>query len=388
MSLYSVFDYGGMIADRARVDAYMRALRQTITPASVVLDIGTGTGIFALLACQLGARRVYAVEPDAAIQVAREIAAANGFAGRVEFIQKLSTEVTLPERADVIVSDLGGLLPWFQHHIPSIIDARQRLLAPQGRLIPQRDRAWAVLVHAPELYARYTAGWDPALFGLDMSAARRIALNTLRRFRVTPEHLLAEPRQWATLDYATVTGTDIDADISWTLPKSGTAHGISCWFERTLTDGVELSNAPGLAEPLAPVIYASLFFPWNTPIVINAGDRVAVTLAANLVGDDYIWRWQARVFDQGHEKNLKAEFKQSTFLSAPLSPKQFHKRSADYVPTLDADGAIDRFVLERMAGTKSLAQIAEEVVKQFPDRFSSWHAVLDRVGELSQKYAR
>jgi len=388
MSHYSVFDYGGMIADRARMDAYVRALRQVIKPESVVLDIGTGTGIFALLACQMGARRVYAVEPDDAIQVARELAAANGFAGRIEFIQKLSTDVTLPERADVIVSDLGGLLPWFQHHIPSIIDARQRLLAPQGRLIPQRDRAWVAIVHALELYARYTAGWDPVQFGLDMSAAQRIALNTLRRFRVTPEHLLAEPRQWATLDYAAITSTDIHAEISWTLPNSCIAHGLTCWFDRTLTDGVELSNAPGQPEPLAPVIYASLFFPWNTPIAINAGDRIAVTLAANLVGDDYIWRWQARVFDRGREENLKAELKQSTFLSAPLSPKHFHKRSADYVPTLDADGVIDRFVLARMTGSKSMGQIADEAVKQFPNRFSSWHAALDRVGELSQKYAR
>ncbi len=388
MTLYSVFDYGGMIADRARMDAYVRALRQTIKPESVVLDIGTGTGIFALLACQFGARRVYGVEPDDAIQVAREIAAANGFAGRIEFIQKLSTDVALPERVDIIVSDLGGLLPWFQHHIPSIIDARQRLLAPQGRLIPERDSAWAALVHAPETYARHTAGWDPALFGLDMSAARRIALNTLRRFRVTPEHLLAEPRQWATLDYATVASADIHAEISWTLQHSGATHGLSCWFERTLTDGVELSNAPGKSAPLAPVIYGSLFFPWSAPIAMTAGDRIAVTLAANLVGDDYIWRWQARLFDQGHEKNLKAELNQSTFFSAPLSPRKFYKRSASFVPTLAADGAIDRFVLERMASGGSLAQIADEVVKQFPERFSSWHAALDRVGELSQKYAR
>ena len=55
------------------------------------------------------------------------------------------------------------------------------------------------------------------------------------------------------------------------------------------------ANAPGIAEPLAPVIYASLFFPWSMPIAVAAGDRLAVTLAATLVGDDYIWRWRARL---------------------------------------------------------------------------------------------
>src|SRR3954471_21820036 len=106
-----------MIADSARMDAYARALRQAIKPGSVVLDIGTGIGIFAMLASQFGARRVYAIEPDDAIQIARQIAAANGYAERVEFFQNLSTRIELPERADIIVSDLRGVLPVFQHHI-------------------------------------------------------------------------------------------------------------------------------------------------------------------------------------------------------------------------------------------------------------------------------
>src|SRR5687767_11640886 len=114
--MYSIADYGAMISDDVRMGAFMRALRETVKPGAVVIDIGTGTGIFALLACRLGARRVYALEPDDAIQVAREIAAANGYADRIEFIQAMSTQVTLPERADVIISDLGGVLPWFQQH--------------------------------------------------------------------------------------------------------------------------------------------------------------------------------------------------------------------------------------------------------------------------------
>ena len=104
--------------------------------------------MFALLACRFGARRVYAIEPEDAIEVAREIAVANGYADRIEFIQAMSTEATLPERADVIISDLGDMLPWFRHHIPSIVDARNRFLAPGGVFIPRRDVAWAAVVEA------------------------------------------------------------------------------------------------------------------------------------------------------------------------------------------------------------------------------------------------
>ena len=137
--MYSLHFYGEMIANRPRVERYVEALRQAVKPDSVVLDLGCGQGLFALLACRFGARRVYAIEPDNVINIAREAAAANGFRDRIEFFQSVSTEVTLPEPATIIISDLRGVLPWFQKHIPSIVDARQRLLAPGGVLIPRRD---------------------------------------------------------------------------------------------------------------------------------------------------------------------------------------------------------------------------------------------------------
>ena len=63
----------------------------------------------------------------------------NGFADRIVVLQQRSTEVTLPERADVIVSDLRGVLPPYATHFADILDARRRLLAPAGRLLPMRD---------------------------------------------------------------------------------------------------------------------------------------------------------------------------------------------------------------------------------------------------------
>src|SRR5262245_37812609 len=174
--MYTISMYGFMIADNARMDAYVEALRRAVKPDSIVVDIGAGTGVFALLACRFGARRVYAVEPSDAIQVAREIAAANGYADRIEFIQKLSTEVTLPGQADVIISDLRGLLPCLGNHISSVVDARARLLKPGGMLIPQRDHVWVAVVEAGETYEDNLDHWDK--YDFDMTAARRIVTNT------------------------------------------------------------------------------------------------------------------------------------------------------------------------------------------------------------------
>src|ERR1043166_6038362 len=107
--MYSLHFYGEMMAGAPRVDPYVAALREAVKPDSVVLDLGCGPGLFALLACKFGARCVYAVEPDNAINIGREAAAANGFADRIEFFQQLSTEVTLPEPATIIIFDLRGV---------------------------------------------------------------------------------------------------------------------------------------------------------------------------------------------------------------------------------------------------------------------------------------
>jgi type I protein arginine methyltransferase len=372
-----------MFADRIRTQAYARALREAINPDSVVLDIGTGIGIFAMLACQFGARRVYAIEPDDAIQVAREIAAANGFADRIEFIQELSTRITIPERVDVIVSDLRGVLPLFRHHIPSIADARKRFLAPDGVLIPQQDLLWAAVSEAPDLYERYARLWVDNGYGLDLGAAQRIVSNTWQKGRVNPDQLLTRPQQWASLDYNSIESPDVSAEMTLTVLRAGTAHGLSLWFNARLAEGVMFSTAPGQPE----LIYGSAFLPLSQPITMAVDDMISVTLSADLVGDDYIWRWNTRVLSHDDPAKVKADFKQSTFFGAPLSLDQLRKRESSYVPALDKEGQIDRLILSLMTGEHSLGDIARRVANDFPDRFKSWQDALTRVGELSLKYS-
>jgi type I protein arginine methyltransferase len=385
--MYSIADYGSMIADEVRMGAFARALRQAITPGAVVIDIGTGTGIFALLACRFGARRVYAIEPDDAIQVAREMAAANGCADRIEFIQSLSTQVTLPERADVIVADIGGVLPWFQHHLPSIADARRRWLKPGGVLIPQRDMAWAAVVESPELYARHTGPWRDNEFGLDMEAARRLVVNTWNKGSVTPDNLLTVVQRWATTDYRVVEDPDIRAVVTWRVTRAGIGHGFAAGFDRTLADGIYLSNAPDAPDDIRPRrIYGTILFPWPAPVPLVAGDVVTIHLEARLVRDEYIWNWKTAVLDQVSAGASKAAFAQSTFLGSPLSPVTLQKQAASYQPTLSEDGRIARSVLASMNDRVSVGEIARRISTEFPARFRSATDALSRVAELSRQY--
>src|SRR4051812_21054201 len=122
--MYSVFDYGRMLADRERVAAYRAALAEVVKPGSIVVDLGAGIGFFALEACRLGAAKVYAIETNDAVTVLPALARRNGFADRIEVFHRSSTEVQLEKKADVIVADLRGVVPLFGSNLDIVADAR------------------------------------------------------------------------------------------------------------------------------------------------------------------------------------------------------------------------------------------------------------------------
>lgn len=369
--MYSIADYARMIADEPRMRAYGAALRRLVTPSTVVADIGSGTGIFALLACRLGARRVFAVEPADAIEVARALASANGVADCITFIQSASSEVTLDERADVVVSDLRGVLPFHGHHVPAIADARARLLAPGGTLVPRRDHVWAALAEMPGLHAEHVTPWGLDPDGLDLGAMRTMLAHTWRKARIEPDQLLAGPRCLATLDYTALTDPHLSARETFVPARSGVAHALCAWFDTELADGIGFSNAPG--EPRS--IYGQAWFPLDAVPVVEA-QPIDVRLDARLIGDDYVWRWSA---GEGVEH--------STVQGMPLSRSRLRKAADRHVPVLATEGKLALDALLEMRQGRSLGEIACALCDRYPGAFRDWHAALAFVGDLSARYS-
>jgi protein arginine N-methyltransferase 1 len=381
---YSLSSYGSMIADSVRVGAFALALREAVRAGAVVMDIGTGPGIMAVLACHLGASHVYAIEPGEVIQLAREIAAANHCADKIEFFEDVSTKVTIPVRADVIVSDLRGILPLFEQHIPSIADARRRFLAQGGKLIARKDRIWAALVEAPQKYNEIVTPWDGGGLGQDLSFARLKVLNEYCKLRAATDQLLTAPRLWTSLDYTTIDNPNVQGTLQWTVERNGTGHGILVWFDTELVDGVGFSNGPESPE----TIYGEAFFPWLEPAPLVKGQNVCVELEAKLLERDYFWRWTTRIESAERAGEPAVRFEQSQLRGAVLSPAKLRKSGSDFVPQLSAEGLIRRRALDLMDGNSSLEEIARQLTAEFPARFSRWHEALTFAGAVSTENCR
>jgi len=380
--VYALRDYGEMIADRERFEAYSAAIAKAVRPGDAVLEIGCGPGVFALLARRAGARKVYTVDSEEIVHFARELAAANGLTESMEFIQSDSRKLQLPERVNVIVSDIRGSLPFFGHAIASIEDARQRLLASGGRLVPQRDTLKAALIEAGDFYSKLVSPWSQSSLGLDLSPSLSLLLNGSYSSHFNSDQPLTDPETWAVLDYPAGAKPCAAADLSFSVNRAGTAHGLCMWFETELFDGIGYSSAPGSRK----TVYGQVFLPWLQAVPVQPGQQISMRLQANLVGEEYIWRWETKICADA--KNPSRHFQQSTFLGMNLTPEALRRRASDFVPFLSEEGQADRWLLQAIDGKASLQQMAQAAAQRFPSVFPRWEDALHRAAELAMQFSR
>lgn len=380
--MYFLNDYGRMIADNRRFAAYQKAIARTVRPGDTALEIGCGPGLFALLACQAGASKVYAIDTEQIVHLARELAVANGFGDRSEFRQIDSREFDLPGRADVIMSDLRGSLPLFSKAITTLNDARERLLAPRGRMIPQRDTLNAALIEAEEYYSNLVRPWSKDELGLNLSRARKAVLNAQYTTEFRTGQMLSEQQAWTVLDYALRASPSPAGDFALVATRPGTAHGLCLWFDTVLIDEIGFSSGPAAGKN----VYGQVFLPWLEPVHVQEGQCIRVRLKANLVGDDYVWCWDTEI--PAHEDQPARRFSQSTLQGAILSPESLRRRAAGFVPSLSEQGRADRYLLDLMDGRATLQQVAQSAAAKFPAIFARWEDALSRAADLAAQSSR
>ncbi|MGD1848053.1 MAG: tetratricopeptide repeat protein [Salibacteraceae bacterium] len=243
-----------MLADQARNEAFEKAIQGAVTKDSTVLDIGTGSGLLAMMAARAEAAKVIACEmvPTLA-EVATKVIADNGFAERITVLNEkstaLSAEKHLPEKADVLVSeilDVGllgeGVLPTFRHAI-------QNLLKPEATIIPQGAALHAVLIESAELAqvnpVRQISGFDLRAFDAlrDTTEYQKINLRE-HQYKTLSDIFLAKdidfrtPQPVFSIDDPAVTPLEVP------ITSSGTVHGIAFWFDLQLNDSLSLSSGP------------------------------------------------------------------------------------------------------------------------------------------------
>lgn len=250
-----------MLADLARNDAFEAAINRAVRPDDVVLDIGTGTGLLAMMAARAGARHVYACErvPDLA-DLAREIVARNGLADRITVIARDSGDLAvgseMPERASLLVTETFDSLLIGEGALASIDHARTHLLTENARIIPACGRIIGQLVALPRLKAIYPLRH---LSGFDLSPLSELAVEK-RFFPVLPSQEtwipLTQPVRLISFNFARPPRLRQDGSLSVPFIASGEVQALLLWIKLVLDEQTILSSGPkGSSHHWNPVAY-------------------------------------------------------------------------------------------------------------------------------------
>lgn len=374
-----VVSHRTMNFDGVRNPVYRQAICDIVTPDSIVLDLGAGLGMLGFIAARAGARKVYMVEPEPVIEVTRKVAEANSIRN-VECIQGTAETLNLPEKVDIIVSVFTGNFLLTEDLLPSLFYARDRFLAPAGRLIPDRSRMMVAPVSVPTFYQENIENWSLAQasahgvesYGVNYLAARSYVANSMfyESAKKLEAQLLAAPACLMEMDFMTATRAECDSVVELPVTESGDCHGWLGWFDMRLGDQW-LSTAPDAD----PTHWRQVFMPLEKPVAVEVGQVLGFGLKRKEFGE---WTWTTE-FDGGHQR-------QSTFLSEPLTPEILRRKSDDFHPQLNDRGQAMHYVLSHFNGKASSGSLADALLQNFSGSFSSHGEALRFVKNLAKKF--
>lgn len=377
---FIVEEHVGYVADEHRMNAYRAALRALVHPGSVVVDLGSGSGILGLLACEAGAARVYCIDQSPMLGVARTHSAASGYADRCVFLNAHSQDVKLPELADLVVADQMGPFGLWAGLLECFADARRRFLKPAGLLVPHSLGLWLAGVRDDDFRNR-TAALAHNVGELDFSHLSHLMVNDVYMLAPPTAHqqFVTTPRELLSFTLGAAAPDKITASVELKATAAGRLDGLAGWFSATLDPvaGTRLTNDPHFAQRIDRHF---LFVPFKEPLAIREGDLLRITLTA--LSRRTFLAWHVQTIDTSGTP--VSVLKQTTLPSNLLNRRDLLQTSTDHVPVLTRRGIMKRYILELSDGERSLDRIISAVHERYGDDGYSRERIAELViGTLS-----
>ena len=275
---YSYMDiHQEMLSDWIRTEAYRDSMlkNQHLFKDKIVMDIGCGTGILSMFAAKSGAKHVYAVEMADVYKVAQEIVKKNGFGDKITILNGKVEEIELPvEKVDIIVSEWMGYLLLFEGMFDSVLWARDKYLAKNGMLFP--DRATIHLAGLDDL--KFNSKKRQMYYNqFQCNLARMNEFVNLEPLVDTcnSDAIITNEAVIADIDLMTCTLKDLDLVAGYQIKaeKRGFVSGLVSWFDVYFSFGKEhivLSTSP--FEEQTHWKQGIMYF--NTDLPVEVGDVI------------------------------------------------------------------------------------------------------------------
>ncbi|GLH16368.1 Uncharacterized protein GBIM_20650 [Gryllus bimaculatus] len=244
-----------MLTDEPRMNSYKNAIdsNKDIFQNKVVMDVGSGTGVLAIMCAQAGAKKVYAVEASDIAKLSEKLVKENNVSDIVQVFNTRVEDLDLPDnqKVDIIVSEWMGFYLLHEGMLDSVLVARDKFLKLGGRMFPEIAALYASPCSLPDLYKFWTdvSGINLSVFGNEL---RKSKSNQPDVALVNAEDLLSEPVCVFELNLRTLQTEELNKfSCSHVVcaNKDGLYQGLCIWFTCTfpspiITDQLVLSTAP------------------------------------------------------------------------------------------------------------------------------------------------
>lgn len=265
-----------MVSDRPRTDSFAAAIREVVQEGDRVLDLGTGTGLLAMLAAKAGAGKVYALDQAEVATAAKLTVERNQLSDTVEVVHGNATGFQLAEPVDLLVSEWLGHFAFSENMLDDVIVCRDENLKPGGAMLPSGVELWLAPTESQTLYDEDGPGfWRNEIHGIDFSRLEEEELKQglASKTMILPEDLMAPGQAILSLDLATATREDPfqSGEVEFLAARAGRIDGFAGWFVAQLSPSVRLDTGPG--EPMTHWMQTYLAFP---PMEVEEGQRIHV----------------------------------------------------------------------------------------------------------------
>ncbi len=379
--------YLGLLKDKHRIEIFREAISKSVRLGNVVLDLGTGLGTFAFFAAKAGAGKVYGIDKMDIVEMAKELCKFNNLQEKVIFYKGYSDKIDLPEKVDLIITEMLWSLFISKTTMNSIKSAKEKFLKENGRIMPESVRIYLAPVSNQKVYNDVVSVNE---YGIDFTPASKMMINNFHQKLFKKEDLLSEPKMIREINLMNINLDELPIDWhgSFRLSYSGIIHGMAGWMDLKLTDDIILSNSPSST----PTVWENIFFPIDEPLEVSEGDTIEVSLKTIPFEGDYEWNWDIILnppqspFNKGGRRGISRSH--STFKGFPVSKDFFRKKSLDFIPDISPEGEITKAILELFNGKRAVSNIAEEIQKRFPQQFKDIKDALGRVERVIERYSR
>jgi predicted RNA methylase len=275
-----------MLQDEARNRAFKEAIFRNVKKDDVVIDLGTGTGILAIWAAQAGARKVYAIEETDVADVAEAVIKDNGFQGIITVFKVNSSEVTLPEPADVLIAEVVGHFLFEEGIVEAIAGVRDALLKPDARIIPTCASVFA----AP---AELNGDFDEIKFwdtfkDPSLAAVREKAANSAYVETVTCKALVGGTAKLFDIDFTRAEPQPLIAETVFSIGQECSMDAIIGWFKLNLDADTWIDTSPWSPK----THWQQCVFPLEKPFELKEFQTLSLRMSIESFAPGAKWVWE------------------------------------------------------------------------------------------------